>query len=269
MLLGIDGSDCEVPNTKETRERYKAEKSKKDDVVARIKSSNCFDLLNKRVLDTQVNRYRYSERKLAIKNIEEVSKITGDYTNIYIMDRGYFSIEFLYSLLKKKKMFVIRMCNFDLKKEREKMKSNDEQVEIEYQYDRLRYYKEKNKELYNFYKEGNKINIRIVNIELPTGEIETLATNLSDNIFSLEDLDYIYMTRWNSVINYHELKESMKITNISSSKEIIIKQEIYSQMLVYNTIQAIAMDANEEIEQEKYKHKMKINFNMAVGIVKK
>ena len=40
-------------------------------------------------------------------------------------------------------------------------------------------------------------------------------------------------------------------------------------MLVYNTIQAIAMDENEEIEQEKYKHKMKINFNMAVGIVKK
>lgn len=147
LLLGIDGSDCEVPNIKETRERYKAEKSKKDDVVARIKLSNCFDLLNKRVLDTQINSYRYSERKLAIKNIEEVSKITGDYTNIYIMNRGYFSIEFIYNLLKEKKMFVIRMCNFDLKKEREKIKSNDEQVEIEYQYDRLRYYKEKNKEL--------------------------------------------------------------------------------------------------------------------------
>ena len=115
-------------------------------------------------------------------------------------------------------MFVITMCNFYLKKEREKMKSNDEQEDIEYQYDRLRYYKEKNKELYNFYKDGNKINIRIVNIKLPTGEIETLATNLSDNIFSLEDLDYIYMTRWNSVINYHEFKESMKKTNISSSK---------------------------------------------------
>jgi len=269
LLLGIDGSDCEVPNTKETRERYKAEKSKKDDIVARIKLSNCFDLLNKRVLDTQVNSYRYSERKLAIKNIEEVSIITGDYTNIYIMDRGYFSIEFIYNLLKAKKMFVIRMCNSDLKKEREKLKSNDEQVDIEYQYDRLRYYKEKNNELYKFYKDGNKINIRIVNIELPTGEIETLATNLSENIFSLDDLDYIYMTRWNSEINYHELKESMKITNISSSKEIIIKQEIYSQMLVYNTIQAVAMDANEEIEQEKYKHKMKINFNMSVGIVKK
>ena len=86
MLLGIDGSDCEVPNTNETRERYKAEKSKKDDVVARIKLSNCFDLLNKRVLDTLVNSYKYSERKLAIKNIEEFSKITGDYTIIYIMD---------------------------------------------------------------------------------------------------------------------------------------------------------------------------------------
>lgn len=222
LLLGIDGSDCEVPNTKDTRERYKAEKSKEDDAMARIKLSNCFDLLNKRVLDTQINSYKYSERKLAYKNTEEASKITGDYTNIYIMDRGYFSIEFIYNLLKKKKMFVIRMSSLDLKKEREKMKSNDEQVIIEYQYDRIRYYKQR-KSCINFMKMKKRIKIRIVNIELPTEEVETLATNLPENIFDSEELNYIYMTRLNSEINYHELKESMKITNISSSKEIIIK----------------------------------------------
>ena len=130
------------------------------------------------------------------------------------------------------------------------MKSNDEQVEIEYQYDRLRYYKEKNKELYNFYKDGNKINIRIVNIELPTGEVESLATNLSENIFSLEDLDYIYMTRWNSEINYHELKESMKITNIWIDKETnnnIYEMSSYREQIDMERLPehiAIIMDGN-------------------------
>ena len=61
----------------------------------------------------------------------------------------------------------------------------------------------------------------------------------------------------------------MKITNISSSKDGIIKQEIYSQMLVFNMLQAIQNEKEKEINQEKYKHKMKINISMAVGYIKR
>lgn len=61
----------------------------------------------------------------------------------------------------------------------------------------------------------------------------------------------------------------MKITNISSNKDCIIKQEIYSTMTVYNLLSSIVNDLEEEIDQSKYKHKQKINFNMAVGFVKR
>lgn len=121
------------------------------------------------------------------------------------------------------------------------MTSNDEWVIIQYQYDRIRKHIEKNPELYECYENGNTIKIRFVNVELLTGEIET---------------------------SYAHLKESMMITNISSSKDAIIKQEIYSQMLVYNIIQSIANDLENEINQKKYKYPMKINFNMAIGFVK-
>ena len=40
-------------------------------------------------------------------------------------------------------------------------------------------------------------------------------------------------------------------------------------MLAFNLINAFANDAQKEIDQTKYKNKMKINMNMAVGFVKK
>ena len=97
------------------------------------------------------------------------------------------------------------------------MKSDDEQIEIEYQYDRLNYYKKRDPDLYDFYKKRKTLTVRFVNIVLSTGEIETLITNLSD-----EDL-----------------------------------------------LQAVQNEATEEIEQDRYKHKMKININMAVGYIKR
>lgn len=46
VLGAIDCSDCEVLNTKETKERYKSINSKDEDRVARIKLSNCYDIIN-------------------------------------------------------------------------------------------------------------------------------------------------------------------------------------------------------------------------------
>lgn len=149
------------------------------------------------------------------------------------------------------------------------MNSDDEIVEIKYQYDRIRNYKDKYKEFYNYYENGNTISFRFVNIKLSTGEIETIITNISEEELSSEDFNRMYQLRWGIETNYHELKESMKVTNISSSKDTIIKQEIYSQMTVYNIIRSITNDLNTQINQEEFRHPMKVNFNMAVGFVKR
>lgn len=67
---------------------------------------------------------------------------------------------------------------------------------------------------------------------------------------------------------YHTAKESLKIGAITSSKKTIIEQEILSQMLVYNIVQSFGNEVEEKIEKEKYKYDMKINKNMAIGILK-
>ncbi len=269
VLGAIDGSDCEVPNTIETRERYKSINAKDEDRVARIKLSNCYDVMNGYVLDTEIAEYKHWELDLALKHMNNLEYLTKYFNILYIMDRGYFSLAVMYHLMKENKKFVIRLNKQYLKTEQKLMKTDDEIVEIKYQYDRINNYKEKDEEFYNYYEEGNTISIRMVNIKLSSGEIETIMTNVLQKELSKEDIYSIYGLRWGIETNYHELKESMMITNISSSKDTIIKQEIYSQMVVNNIIKSIENDVNEDIDQKKYKHKMKVNFNMAVGFTKR
>ena len=268
ILTAIDGSDCEVPNTPKTRERYKTKTGKDAGNIARIKLSNCYDVLNNYVLDTEIEEYKHGENELAERHMRVVEELITEYPIISIRDRGYFSLPYMFHSIKNNKKFVIRLNKNYLKEEQKSMNSNDEWVEIKYQYDRIRHYKDTDKELYDFYEQGNTIKVRFVNIVLPTGEVETLMTNLGEDEFTTEDINWIYQKRWGIETSYDYLKESMMITNISSSKDTIIRQEIYSQMMVYNIMQSIVNDLEEEIEQEKYKHKMKININMAVGFVK-
>ena len=269
LLFAIDGSTCEVPNTPETRERYKSINSTDDTRVARIKLSNCYDVLNKYVVDTEIEEYNHQELELALRHINNTQYLKEYNQIINVMDRGYFSIPQLYYLLKQKENFVIRLNRQLLKREQSKMTSDDEIIEIEYEYNRVRNFKDKYEEVYNYYESGNTISIRMVNVTLDTGEIETILTNLSQEEFTKEDLKEIYGLRWGIENNYHELKESMMITNVSSSKDTIIKQEIYSQMLVCNIFHSIENDLITQVNQKEHKHPMKINFNMAVGFVKR
>lgn len=269
ILTAVDGSDCEIPNTKETRKRYKAISSKENEQVARIKLSNCYDVLNNYVLDTEIEEYKHGENELAERHMKQVESIITKYPIISIRDRGYLSLSYMFHSVQENKKFVIRLNQRYFKLEQNSMTSNDEWVIVQYQYDRIRKHIEKDPELYEYYENGNTIKIRFVNIELSTGEIETIMTNLDSDIFTTEDIEKIYNLRWGIETSYAHLKESMMITNISSSKDAIIKQEIYSQMMVYNIIQSIANDLENEINQEKYKYPMKINFNMAIGFVKR
>ena len=113
------------------------------------------------------------------------------------------------------------------------------------------------------------IEIRIVIIDNKDGEKIILATNLLQEEINYDEMVELYKLRWEIESNYHSLKESLKIETITSSNDIIIYQDIYSQMLVYNLIQAFKQDAEKNIDQTKYKNEMKVNMNMAVGFVKK
>lgn len=270
VIVAEDGSDFEIPNTRKTRKEFESKNSRiSKENIARAHVSTTYDILNKYIITTTVDRYRASELEMMRINLKKAKELVGDFKIIRIMDRGYGSIPDYYYSNKGNDKFITRIASNDLIQYRRKMLTNDEEIEIAHDYGRTSKYKEKYPEVYNYFMERKTIKVRLVNIELKTGEIETLVTNLSQEEITTKEMYELYGMRWGIETNYHYLKESMKITNITSSKRDIILQDILSTIYVFNMLQGIQNDLEPKIEQKKYKNKMKININMATGYIKK
>ncbi len=266
ILTATDRSEFEIPNTKTSKDCFGKTTSgiKRAEATARAKVSIVIDILNKFVLDTQIAKNRTNDKKLSKIHREKIQQKLKEYKIISIKDRGYTSVEDMYYSIKNNIKFIQRLDSRMFNREIKQMKSNDEVIEIEYEYNRIKYFKETAPELYDYYINGGTIKVRAIKIELES-ETEILLTNLD---FSYEEIKELYNLRWSVESTYHQLKENLKIETISSGKEIIVRQEILSQMLVYNIAQSHINVANSKIKQEKYKHKMKINHNMAIGLLK-
>lgn len=265
ILKAIDGTDFEIPNTEKSKDAFGRVKAKEGESIPRTSVSMCYDVLNGYIIDVIPEKYRYNEIYMAKRHMRKDQKITENYNSIYIMDRNYVSFDFLAFLQKSDIKFLSRLNLGYYIKETESMKTKDEIVEIAHTKERMKRKNFEDEETREYAKE-NKIEVRILKYVLKTGEEEYLITNLKE--FSYEELFGIYGKRWNIETLYNSLKNKLQIEKFTSSKEEIIKQDIYASTLVYNMVQTMKNEAKEDIEQKNYKHEMKINENISIGLFK-
>ncbi len=265
ILKAIDGTDFEIPNTEKSKDVFGRVKAKEGESIPRTSVSMCYDVLNGYIIDVIPEKYRANEIYMAKRHMRKDQKITENYNSIYIMDRNYVSFDFLAFLQKSDIKFLSRLNLGYYTKETENMKTRDEIVEIAHTKERMKRKYFEDEETREYAKE-NKIEVRILKYILKTGEEEYLITNLKE--FSYEELFEIYGKRWNIETLYNSLKNKLQIEKFTSSKEEIIKQDIYASTLVYNMVQTMKNEAKEDIEQKKYKHEMKINENISIGLFK-
>lgn len=265
ILKAIDGTDFEIPNTEKSKDAFGRVKAKEGESIPRTSVSMCYDVLNGYIIDVIPEKYRYNEIYMAKRHMRKDQKITENYNSIYIMDRNYVSFDFLAFLQKSDIKFLSRLNLGYYIKETESMKTKDEIVEIAHTKERMKRKNFEDEETREYAKE-NKIEVRILKYVLKTGEEEYLITNLKE--FSHEELFGIYGKRWNIETLYNSLKNKLQIEKFTSSKEEIIKQDIYASTLLYNMVQTMKNEAKEDIEQKNYKHEMKINENISIGLFK-
>lgn len=265
ILKAIDGTDFEIPNTEKSKETFGRVKAKSGESIPRTSVSMCYDVLNGYIIDVIPEKYRSNEIYMAKQHMKKDQKITEDYESIYIMDRNYVSLDFISFLQKNGINFLARLNLGYYVKETSNMKTKDEIIEIERTKERMKRKYFENEETREYAKK-NKIEVRILKYVLKTGEEEYLITNLKE--LSYEEIFKIYGKIWNIETLYNSLKNKLQIEKFTSSKEEIIKQDIYASTLVYNMIQTMKNEAQEDIEQKKYKHEMKINENISIGLFK-
>ena len=258
LLLAVDGSDINVPLTKENVQKYgnASHKGKEPKERPQAGVSSLYDVLNRIIIDMSINECKFDERKAAISHLKQSSSVIGNKKSILLADRGYPGANFLLDLMEMNQYFVVRLGPTHYKREIQSMTSEDEWIDIIFDKTRINPYKTKGDiATAERLEKKEKIRLRFVKVPLNTGEIEFILTNVPESIISQNEMKTIYHCRWGIETSYDELKNKLQLENFTGQKPIIIEQDIYATGYLYNLISDIINDVEDEIaDSKKYRH---------------
>lgn len=162
LVLAVDGSKTEVPNSDENREFFGECGNNHSNGEVKALVSGIFDVFNHFFLNLQIGSIKTSESELAKENIYAARNILPDTDFIVVFDRWYTSIELINFLEKNRVKYLLRLSSNDYKKERELMITEDESVKLMHTNPRLTKIKKNHLEIVEELREKKYTSTRII-----------------------------------------------------------------------------------------------------------
>lgn len=276
-LIAVDGSDIQIPQNEDIKKKFGCIINQSGPTLAMAKISYAYDVLNHITLDAQIDCCKSSERNLAVKHIEAIRQLNHDKTNdLYIFDRGYPSLGFLFYLNETKIDFLIR-CTLStcFAKVKQALDRGQEDVIIRLYASEAgdEQIKEIKKRTPLLNRKDSYIDIRAVIVHLSTGEKELLITSLIDRkMYPKGEFKGLYSHRWGIEENYKWHKVALELENFSGNTELAIEQEYFALVLTANMASLLIEEAQDELREEhqdkSLKHTYKINKRVAISILR-
>lgn len=267
LLIAADGSTAEIPNTKELKAYYGSAKASDTSAQnARAGLNGFYDPLNHLMLKLAVDRYQRNETKVFLENVDAVINQYGNHSICFLFDRGYISLSLLFELEARGVEYLFRVPSTCYKNELQSAMSEDEEIGIKITKARLKNVDPKTQELYL----AQKVKpVRLVRVELDTGEKEYLITNIPSREVPYDEMKAFYYQRWEIERVFNLLKNRLHIEDIGARTPVGVRQEIQATVFLGNIIEDIVVDANKKLPQnEKNKHEYFVNVNLLCGVVK-
>jgi len=232
-LFAVDGTSFLVGDLSKLERFFGSSTTVPGQAMCRI--SAVADVLNECIVNAAVSPFCVGERVLAAKQIQELRPVSNA---LYLFDRGYWSPELVSEIAANDRRFLMRLA------------SNVGTASV----------KDKN---------GDEIKLRRMSFVLPSGELETLLTNIWEDEMPDDEIICLYAKRWGIETKYLELKARLQIDRFSGDSVNVVLQDIYSTMYISNLIAFICFDADELVEKKtegknnKYRQKAKRSFCIA------
>jgi hypothetical protein len=268
-VLGIDGTLIDLPKNKELAKRFGVIKAKNGDSGPRARVSAAYDCLNHVSYDAIIESKNVGERELASLHIDAIGIGEND---IITLDRGYEAFWLFIKIIQSGGHFCARM---PLKwKEVKAFRSNpdevDKVVEIKLNYFHKRKCAENGITAETF-------KVRLVKVELKSGEIEILATSIFDQECGIDFFKELYNLRWQTEENYKNIKCRIRIEKWMGKTPEAIFQEFYARIFMLNVTSVIRHEADMQLSDKrkkkrrknKSKTKCKVNFKAALSKIRR
>jgi len=222
MLIANDGSVFEVPQG--ALDTFGGQKSSKSENVTAQARAVCFnDVINRITIAAKMKPFCNGERQIFLEMLDSFRDFGK---TLMIFDRGFYSKE-LAEEMNKKGLFYIFRIKRNCQKDIDGANETDQVISI---------------------KGGLKL--RIINIILPTGEVEKLATNVFDDSLYIADFAEIYNKRWGIETSYLMTKERLAIENFTSAKENLMQQDFYAAVATYNLMEISCMEQEAKRKED-------------------
>ena len=260
-VLSVDGSTINLPLTGELVERYGTfnnQKKTNDVVIGRV--SVLYDVLNEIVLDGMLRPFSEGEAALCREHFKYARK--GD---LIIMDRAYASFESVWLLRQQQVDFLFR-CKEAFSNEVKAFYESGKQDEV------IEIKPSQHKSFKGLpYNQHCTLKVRMLRIELDSGEVEILMTSLLDKRkFHHKEFKKLYFKRWRVETFYDRFKNIIGVENFSGTSHQFIQQEFNCALYMSNMQTILTQDAENEAK-EKYqsrKYEYKVNRSLALGFIR-
>ena len=117
----------------------------------------------------------------------------------------------------------------------------------------------------------SNVKIRVVEVDLPNGTKEYLATNIFDSGITPSMFSELYFYRWPIEVKYRELKTRLCLEEFSGTSAISIMQEFYINLLLSNLASLIKNEADNNLQvpaESANKHRYQSNRSFIIGCFK-
>ena len=248
VIGACDGSIVDLPNVTLTREEFPVNDEnllKEKRIRARV--SCILDVHSKHILTAKIVETTVNEIDLAIEHLENLKQRSDITKLITIYDRGYPSIELMVKTIDLNSKFLIRLPKNIFRHQIKQMKTNDEIIKINLTNIRLSHFDDE--KLKEKARKMGRLEIRIALVDIGKNEPEILATNLTTEEFSTEDLKELYKKRWTVETGFDRLKNLIEIEDFSGIRRPIIEQDFYAHIFVYNLAMTIKNHAENNISR--------------------
>jgi len=228
-VFGFDGTELYVEPTKENIEKF-GQKEKRDNCKAKV--STLVFLPTRFIVHAAIDRYDTGEREMAMGHLDYFERFKSG-KDLFIGDRGYPSAEFIGHMERKGYKYLLRV--------RKKFNTEIDETDKEDFYADLEH-------------AGERLKVRVIKLELPSGETEVLLTNLGRRSFKKAEFMALYFMRWPIETNYNTIKNNLEIESFSARRYDSILQDFWATMYLSNIV-SLAKEESDALISESDKDK--------------
>ena len=260
-LVGVDGSAIKIYGDDYCKAYFGLIDNGSESPYGLARVSQCYDVLNHISLAAAISPNSVGEREMALENFQQIQH----YNDLLLLDRGYPGFYFFRQIITSDRQFCARLALGTWTSITEPfLQSGLKEQVVEYTPDY-----ETQKECEKAGLSTKSMMLRLVKIQLPSGEVEILITSLTDTVEYPHDLFAdLYHLRWGVEEAYKTLKCRIEIENYSGKSVLAVRQDFLAHVLMFNLTSMLILPIDEKLKETTVKNKWDYKVNRTRALAK-